>query len=120
MKTVKYDYAYMFKYSERPKTLAERKFKDDVPDEVKGKRLQEIIELQTAHSKEWNQQEIGSIHKILIEGPSKRSDEHLCGRNGRNAMVVFPKGNLEKGNYTWVKITDCTSATLIGEVVEQP
>jgi tRNA-2-methylthio-N6-dimethylallyladenosine synthase len=120
MKTVKYDYAYMFKYSERPKTLAERKFKDDVPDDVKGKRLQEIIELQTAHSKEWNQQEIGSIHKILIEGPSKRSDEHLCGRNGRNAMVVFPKGNLEKGNYTWVKITDCTSATLIGEVVEQP
>jgi tRNA-2-methylthio-N6-dimethylallyladenosine synthase len=120
MKTVKYDYAYMFKYSERPKTLAERKFKDDVPDDVKGKRLQEIIELQTAHSKEWNQQEIGSIHKILIEGPSKRSDEHLCGRNGRNAMVVFPKGNLEKGSYTWVKITDCTSATLIGEVVEQP
>lgn len=120
MQEVKYDYAYMFKYSERPKTLAERKFKDDVPDDVKGKRLQEIIELQTQHSKEWNQREIGAVHKILIEGPSKRSEEHLCGRNGRNAMVVFPKGNLVKGTYTWVKIIDCTSATLIGEVVDQP
>ena len=120
MKEVKYDYAYMFKYSERPKTLAERKFEDDVPEAVKGKRLEEIIAVQTQHSLEWNQKEIGQVHQILIEGTSKRSTEHLCGRNGRNAMVVFPKGNLVKGTYCWVKITDCTSATLIGEVVDEP
>lgn len=120
MKEVKYDYAYMFKYSERPKTLAERKFKDDVPEEVKGRRLEEIIQIQNQHSKEWNDKEIGQVHQVLIEGPSKRSQEHLCGRNGRNAMVVFPKGNLVKGTYCYVKINDCTSATLIGEVVEGP
>jgi tRNA A37 methylthiotransferase MiaB len=83
-------------------------------------KLKQIIDVQTKHSKEWNEKEIGNIHHILIEGPSKRSDEHLCGRNGRNAMVVFPKGNLVKGTYCWVKITDCTSATLIGEVVDEP
>jgi tRNA-2-methylthio-N6-dimethylallyladenosine synthase len=120
MEEVKYHYAYMFKYSERPKTLAERKFKDDVPDDVKGRRLEEIIHLQTAHSKYWNEQEIGKTHKILVEGKSKRSDEHFCGRNSQNAMVVFPKGNLEKGQYCWVKIVDCTSATLIGELVDEP
>ncbi len=120
METVKYDYAYMFKYSERPKTLAERKFTDDVPETVKGERLKEIIDLQTKHSKEWNEKEIGNIHHVLIEGPSRRSDDQLCGRNGRNAMVVFPKGDLVKGTYTWVKITACTSATLIGEVVAAP
>ncbi len=120
MKEVKYDYAYMFKYSERPKTLAERKFEDDVPELTKGKRLEEIIAVQTQHSLEWNQKEIGETHHVLIEGTSKRSTEHLCGRNGRNAMVVFPKGNLVKGSYCWVKITDCTSATLMGEVVQAP
>ncbi len=120
MKEVKYDYAYMFKYSERPKTLAERRFEDDVPEVVKGKRLEEIITIQNAHSLEWNKKEIGNTHKILIEGPSKRSEEQLCGRNGRNAMVVFPKGDLVKGTYCWVKIVDCTSATLMGEVVSEP
>ena len=120
MEEVKYHYAYMFKYSERPKTLAERKFKDDVPDDVKGRRLEDIIHLQTAHSKYWNEQEIGKTHKILVEGKSKRSDDHFCGRNSQNAMVVFPKGNLEKGQYCWVKIVDCTSATLIGELVDEP
>ena len=117
MKEVSYDFAYMFKYSERPKTLAERKFKDDVPDEVKGKRLEEIIALQLESSAASHKNQVGKIAKVLVEGPSKRSEEHFCGRDGRNSMVVFPKGNAKKGEYVLVKITDCTSATLIGELV---
>ena len=117
MDIVQYDFAYMFKYSERPKTLAERRFKDDVPEEVKGLRLNEIIEKQLAHSLASNQRMVGTIQKVLIEGNSKRSEEHLCGRTGSNAMVVFPKENQEKGNYVQVRITDCTSATLLGEIV---
>lgn len=117
MKEVSYDFAYMFKYSERPKTLAERKFKDDVPDDVKGKRLEEIIALQLESSAASHKNQIGKIAKVLVEGPSKRSEEHFCGRDGRNSMVVFPKGNAKKGEYVLVKITDCTSATLIGELV---
>jgi len=117
MKEVQFDFAYMFKYSERPKTLAERRFEDDVPDVVKGARLNEIIELQLQHSRLSNEKQIGKTVKVLIEGTSKRSEEHLCGRNGQNAMVVFPKQNFEKGQYVMVKITDCTSATLMGEAV---
>ncbi|MEY3503634.1 MAG: hypothetical protein RL349_225 [Bacteroidota bacterium] len=117
MDIVQYDFAYMFKYSERPKTLAERRFKDDVPEEEKGLRLNEIIEKQLAHSLASNQRMVGTIQKVLIEGNSKRSEEHLCGRTGSNAMVVFPKENQEKGNYVQVRITDCTSATLLGEIV---
>ncbi len=117
MKEVSYDFAYMFKYSERPKTLAERKFKDDVRDDVKGKRLEEIIALQLESSAASHKNQIGKIAKVLVEGPSKRSEEHFCGRDGRNSMVVFPKGNAKKGEYVLVKITDCTSATLIGELV---
>ena len=117
MDIVQYDFAYMFKYSERPKTLAERRYKDDVPEEVKGQRLNEIIEKQLAHSLASNQRMVGTIQKVLIEGNSKRSAEHLCGRTGSNAMVVFPKENQEKGNYVQVRITDCTSATLLGEIV---
>jgi tRNA-2-methylthio-N6-dimethylallyladenosine synthase len=117
MKEVGYDFAYMFKYSERPKTLAERKFKDDVPDDVKGKRLEEIIALQLESSAASHKNQVGKIAKVLVEGPSKRSEEHFCGRDGRNSMVVFPKGNAKKGEYVLVKITDCTSATLIGELV---
>jgi tRNA-2-methylthio-N6-dimethylallyladenosine synthase len=117
MDIVKYDFAYMFKYSERPKTLAERRFDDDVPEEVKGRRLNEIIEKQLQHSLASNQEMIGSIQKVLIEGPSKRSEEHLCGRTGTNVMVVFPKVNLQKGAYVDVKIIECTSATLIGEAI---
>ncbi len=118
MDLVQYDFAYMFKYSERPKTLAERRFDDDVPDEVKGIRLNEIIEKQLQHSLLSNQKQIGTIQKVLIEGKSKRSDEQLCGRTGRNSMVIFNKENYEKGQYVLVKITECTSATLMGEVVE--
>ena len=117
MKEVQFDFAYMFKYSERPKTLAERRFEDDVPDAVKGNRLNEIIELQLQHSRLSNEKQIGNTVKVLVEGFSKRSEEHLCGRNGQNAMVVFPKQNYEKGQYVMVKISDCTSATLMGEAI---
>lgn len=117
MKEVQFDFAYMFKYSERPKTLAERRFDDDVPDAVKGSRLNEIIELQLQHSRLSNEKQIGKTVKVLIEGTSKRSDEKLCGRNGQNAMVVFPSQHYMKGQYVMVKILDCTSATLIGEAV---
>lgn len=117
MKEVQYEYAYMFKYSERPKTLAERRFKDDVPEEVKSARLNEIIDLQLASSLYWHQQQIGKVKKILVEGPSKRSEDEWAGRDGRNSMVIFPKGDFDKGQYIMVKITDCTSATLKGEVV---
>lgn len=117
MKEVAYDFAYMFKYSERPKTLAERKFTDDVPEDVKGRRLEEIIALQLENSAASHKNQIGKIAKVLVEGPSKRSAEHFCGRDGRNSMVVFPKGNAKKGEYVLVKITDSTSATLIGELV---
>jgi tRNA-2-methylthio-N6-dimethylallyladenosine synthase len=117
MDFVEYDFAYMFKYSERPKTLAERRFEDDVPEEVKGRRLNEIIEKQLSHSLKSNQKQIGTIQKVLIEGSSKRSEEHLCGRTGRNSMVVFPKESYEKAQYVMVRIDSCTSATLMGEVV---
>jgi len=117
MDEVQYDFAYMFKYSERPKTLAERKFEDDVPEEVKGRRLNEVIEKQLKSSLLSNQRQIGTTQKVLIEGPSKRSEAHYCGRTGRNSMVVFPNDNYQKGQYVMVKINDCTSATLLGEVV---
>ncbi|WP_430404480.1 tRNA (N6-isopentenyl adenosine(37)-C2)-methylthiotransferase MiaB [Fluviicola sp.] len=117
MKEVGYDFAYMFKYSERPKTLAERKFADDIPEEVKGRRLEEIIALQLENSAASHKNQIGKIAKVLVEGPSKRSAEHFCGRDARNSKVVFPKGNAKKGEYVLVKITDSTSATLMGELV---
>ncbi|MCB9195480.1 MAG: tRNA (N6-isopentenyl adenosine(37)-C2)-methylthiotransferase MiaB [Flavobacteriales bacterium] len=117
MEQVQYEFAYMFFYSERPKTLAERKMKDDVPDEIKKKRLQEVIDLQNASSLAANKRSVGKIYKVLIEGPSKRSEEHLCGRNSQNAMIVFPKENYSKGQYVNVLVEDCTQATLLGKVV---
>lgn len=117
MREVGFDYAYMYKYSERPKTLAERRFEDNIPDEVKGRRLEEVIAIQQENSLAWNKKHIGTIQTILVEGKSKRSEEQLSGRNDGNAMVVFPKGNHQKGEYVKVKIVDCTSATLIGELV---
>jgi len=117
MKEVGFDYAYMYKYSERPKTLAERRFDDNIPDKVKGQRLEEVIAIQQSNSLIWNQKQLGKIQKVLIEGRSKKSEDQLCGRNDGNAMVIFPKGDLKKGQYVMVKITDCTSATLLGEVV---
>ncbi len=117
MQQVKFDFAYMFKYSERPKTLAERRFADDVPEEVKAKRLTEIIELQLKNSKLSNEKQVGETVKVLVEGASKRSEDQLCGRNGQNAMVIFPRENYEKGQYVLVRITSCTSATLLGEAI---
>ncbi|NBY40707.1 MAG: tRNA (N6-isopentenyl adenosine(37)-C2)-methylthiotransferase MiaB [Flavobacteriia bacterium] len=117
MDSVVFDYAYMFKYSERPKTLAERKFEDNVPEGTKGNRLNEIIEKQNAHSLKRNQDQIGKTFEILVEGPSKRSDAQFCGRNSRNNMVIFDKKNAQKGSYISVKITHCTQATLFGEIV---
>ena len=116
MKEVKYDMAYMFFYSERPGTLAARKYKDDVDEEVKKRRLNEIIALQTKHSLEKNQADIGKTFRVLVEKPSKRSAEDVCGRNDQNKMVVFPAGNLQPGDYVNVLIEGATSATLIGRI----
>jgi tRNA-2-methylthio-N6-dimethylallyladenosine synthase len=118
MNEVKWDFAYMYKYSERPKTLAERRFQDSVSDHIKGERLTEVINLQQVHSLESNKKQIGKIHKVLVEGVSKRSTEHMTGRNDHNTKVVFPKGNSIKGDYVLVKIKDCTSATLLGQIIE--
>lgn len=117
MDLVQYDFAYMFKYSERPKTLAERRYEDNVLPEVKGRRLEEIIAKQQTQGLNSNQKQLGKIEKVLIEGYSKRSEEHLCGRTSRNAMVIFPKENYSKGQYVMVKILECTSATLFGKIV---
>jgi tRNA-2-methylthio-N6-dimethylallyladenosine synthase len=118
MESVKFDFSYMFAYSERPGTPAHKKLKDNVPINVKKQRLQEIIDLQNKHALESNQKDINMVHKILIEGFSRRSDEHLQGRNSANKVVVFPAENYEKGQYVNVLIKDCTSATLLGEVVK--
>jgi len=117
MHEIKYDYAYMFSYSERPKTLAERKYKDDVPEEVKSRRLTEIIDIQRANSSIKTAEGVGKTFEVLIEGFSKKSTDMLMGRNTHNTVVVFPKGNHKKGDYVNVKIDRCTTSTLIGEVV---
>jgi len=117
MELVKYDFAYMFAYSERPKTLAERKFKDDVSEEVKKRRLQDIVDLQQLHSAIRTKEGVGKVHRVLIEGVSKKSKEQYFGRNSQNTTVVFPKGNFKPGEYANVLATSCTTATLIGEAV---
>ncbi len=117
MNLVEYDFAYMFFYSERPKTLAERKFEDDVPEDVKKRRLNEIQALQLKLSHRANEKMVGKTCKVLIEGTSKRSDEHVYGRNSQNVTVIFPKENFKPGDYVHVKITEFTSATLKGTAV---
>ena len=119
MDKVKFDFAYMFCYSERPGTLAEKRFKDDVPDEVKKRRLEEVIDKQRQHSLERNQRDIGKLHKVLIEGLSKRSEHHVQGRTSANKVVVFPKSNFQKGQYVTVLVEECTGGTLIGRAVQQ-
>ena len=119
MKNVKFDFAYMFKYSERPKTLAERNFTDDVPEEIKASRLQSIIDMQLKHSHLSNKRMIGKTCKVLIEGISKRSENKLYGRNSQNSVVIFDRDNLIKGDYIDVLIDDCTSATLFGKVTHK-
>ncbi|WKZ61463.1 MAG: tRNA (N6-isopentenyl adenosine(37)-C2)-methylthiotransferase MiaB [Cyclobacteriaceae bacterium] len=117
MDLVQYDFAYMFFYSERPGTLAAKKYPDDIPEEIKKRRLQEIIQKQTEHSAVRNRNDVGKVHKVLIEGFSKKSTDHLQGRNTANKVVVFPKENFQKGQYVNVLVEDCTAATLIGKAV---
>lgn len=117
MEYVKYDYGFMFAYSERPGTLAGRKMEDDVPADVKQRRLNEIQALQRRHSLYRTQQHVGKIEEILIEKSSKKSDAHWAGRNSQNTVAVFPKEHYKPGDFVNVKILDCTSATLIGEAV---
>lgn len=117
MEYVQYDFGYMFIYSERPGTLAARKLEDDVPEAVKKRRLQEIIDLQQKMGLERTKSYVGKTVEVLVEKESKRSDEHWAGRNSQNTMVVFPKENYKAGDFVQVKITDCTSTTLIGEAV---
>ncbi|MYF41592.1 MAG: tRNA (N6-isopentenyl adenosine(37)-C2)-methylthiotransferase MiaB [Rhodothermaceae bacterium] len=114
---IQYDHAFMFMYSERPDTYAARKYTDDVPEDVKKRRLSEIIALQKSISHENNQMEIGRTHTVLVEGASKRSEAQLCGRTDTNKMVIFDRGALSAGVYVKVRITGCTSATLFGEVL---
>jgi len=117
MEEVEFDFAYMFKYSERPGTIAEKKFDDDVPENVKSRRLQEIIKLQNKLSLQSNRADIGKIFDVLVEGKSRKSEKMVSGRNSQNKMVVFPDKGYKPGDYVNVKITDCTSATLKGEAV---
>ncbi len=119
MELCRYDMAYMFAYSERPGTLAEKRYADDIPEKTKKRRLEEIIALQRKHSTESYGNDIGKVVDVLVEGESKRSADDWCGRNSQNKMVVFPKSNFNpvKGQYVKVKITQSTGATLIGEII---
>ena len=114
---VRYDYAYMFKFSMRPNTYAEKHLQDDVPDAEKTRRLEEIIALQGQLALENNRKEIGKTFEVLVEGESHRSKEQLFGRNSQNKVIVFDRKDVEPGQYVKVKVTDCTAATLKGELV---
>jgi len=115
-----FDLAYMYFYSERPGTLAARRFKDDIPEEVKKKRLQEMIALHRIHSLESMQADVGKTFKVLVEGVSKKNVAELHGRNEQNKVVVFPKGNYNKGEYVYVQVERCTAGTLIGTTLSAP
>ncbi|MCZ2472143.1 tRNA (N6-isopentenyl adenosine(37)-C2)-methylthiotransferase MiaB [Aquirufa ecclesiirivi] len=117
LEEVKYDFGYMFSYSERPGTPAEKKLSDDIPEDVKKRRLQEIIDLQRIHSSYRNQLMIGSVQRVLVEGDSKKSSAHHFGRTDNNKVVVFPKKEEMKGEFVDVIITHCTSGTLLGELI---
>lgn len=119
MEYSRYDFSYMFFYSERPGTLAERRYKDDIPEEVKKKRLQEIVEVQNKLSLESNKKDLGKTFRVLIEGDSKKNYKEWKGRSSQNKVIVFPKENFElkKGDYVNVKVEDCTQATLLGTII---
>jgi tRNA-2-methylthio-N6-dimethylallyladenosine synthase len=119
MQLSRFDMAYMFSYSERPGTLAARRYSDDIPEEVKKRRLIEIINLQNEMQRESYRLDVGKTFKVLVEGDSRKSTEDWCGRNTQNKMVVFPKAgnNVNKGDYVHVHITSATGATLIGEMI---
>ena len=112
-----FDFAYMFKYSERPGTKAARKYKDDIPEEIKTRRLNEIISLQSKISGRSKKMDVGRVFEVLIDGYSKRSEENLSGRTSQNKVVVFPDDGHKKGEYVNVYIDRCTSATLIGNII---
>ena len=114
---VKYNFGYMFTYSERPGTMAERKLEDDVPETVKSRRLSEIIELQLKHSALRTKEHLDTVVEVLIEKESKKSNQHWSGRSETNIVAVFPKENYNIGDFVNIKVTDCTKATLIGEAV---
>ncbi|MFW5706787.1 MAG: tRNA (N6-isopentenyl adenosine(37)-C2)-methylthiotransferase MiaB [Bacteroidota bacterium] len=118
MDAVGFDFAYMFKYSERPGTLAAKKLDDNVPEEVKGRRLQQIIDLQSQLSLTSNEADVGKTVEVLVEGTSRKSSARVTGRNSQNKVVVFDDNGYKPGDYVRVKITACTSATLRGEAVE--
>ena len=115
MREVGYEYAYMFKYSERGGTLSAKRYADDVPDEEKTRRLEEIIALQGELSLVSNQRDLGKTFRVLVEGASKRSADYLYGRNSQNKVIIFPKGNHKPGDYIDVTVNDCTGATLFGD-----
>jgi len=117
MDYVKYDYGYMFKYSERPNTTAEKKLTDNIPENIKQRRLTEIINKQSQHSLENMQKKVGKIYEVLIERASKKSKEYFFGRTTHNSSVVFEKGDAKIGDYVMVKIENCTSATLFGKII---
>jgi tRNA-2-methylthio-N6-dimethylallyladenosine synthase len=117
MEYVEYDFGYMFSYSERPGTLAARKMEDDVPESIKKRRLQEIVDLQQILSEKRTKRFLGQTVEILIEKESKKSNQHWSGRNSENVVTVFPKGDYKVGEFVMVKVNDCTTATLIGEAV---
>lgn len=118
MEEVRFSFAYMYKYSERPKTLAERKYEDDIDEKTKSRRLQEIVDLQMEQQLVNYKKTIGKTYQILVEKTSKKNPNEFSGRNSQNTVCIFPKGNSKVGDYVNVKITDCTSATLRGEIVE--
>ena len=119
MREVGYDFAYMFKYSERPGTFASKHLPDDIPDDVKTARLQEIIELQNSLSQQSNERDVGREFEILVEGVSKRRADQLFGRTSQNKVVVFDRGDHRTGDYVRVRVTGCTSATLLGEEIKE-
>lgn len=119
MEQVQFDTSFMFKFSMRPGTYAHMHFEDDVPEEVKSRRLEEIIALQNKLSIESNQRDIGKIFEVLVEGVSKKKKGEYFGRSSQNKLVVFPKGEIQFGDYVMVKVRECTQTTLIGEVVEK-
>lgn len=118
MRTVGYDYAFMFKYSERSNTFASKNLKDDVPDSVKNARLEEVIALQRELSHKSNRRDLGKTFEVLIEGESKRSKEQYFGRNSQNKVIVFPKEDSVPGTFVKVKVKDCTTATLLGDLIK--
>lgn len=119
MRNSRYEYSYMFIYSERPGTLAAKRYKDDVPEDVKKKRLEEIVSLQNQLSLESNKLDIGKKFEVLIEGNSKKSETQWMGRNSQNKVIVFDKKDkaLQPGDYVWIEVKDCTQGTLFGNMV---